>query len=480
MAKYTHDIVIVGAGAAGLSVASGCAQLGMKTALIEGEKTGGDCLYFGCVPSKALIRSAAAARAADTLEDYGLAGGNRGPSSAASVSRRIQKIIQQIQPHDSPQRFRGLGAEVFVESARFVDPHSLELAGGGRVSAKKIVLATGSRASTPPIPGLREAGFLTNRDLFTLEAYPQSILVLGAGPIGVELGQALVRLGCRVVLVEAADRILPRENRELSASLHAALVAEGIEVRTGARISAVRSGSASKTAVLEDGTTLEVEEVLVAAGRQANIENLNLDAAGVRTKNGFISVDKRLRTNVRHILAVGDCNGAYLFTPVAGAEAGIAVRRLALGLPAAMDYSLVPTVVYSDPELASVGVSEEDAVEQGLRVESFDFDANDRARTESPDGRPIGAAKLVLDSRNRLRGVHILAAGAGELLLPGILAVKERWGIRRFLSVLCPYPTQSEFYRQIAGRVLGPALFNPKVRSILRVSRGYRGTGPVQ
>lgn len=488
MKRRTHDVIIVGGGAAGLSAASGCAQLGMKTALIEPYHTGGDCLYYGCVPSKSLLRSAAVAAGLNHAPDFGIlpsaetANGTghaprRGPVPFHPVASRIAGIIDSIAPHDSPERFRGLGVEVFEQAAQFSDAHSLLLADGKRISAPRIILATGSRPRPLPIAGIEETGYITNIDLFSLAALPASIAILGGGPIGVEMGQALSRLGVTVSILEAAPRILGREDPDMAAIIRRRLLREGVAIREGVTAVEASRRQHGKVLLLSDGSEIQADEILMAAGRIGNTEHLNVEALGIRITNGFFAVDHKLRTSIRHILAIGDCNGKYLFTHVASAEASVAVRRLALRLPVSMDYRAVPWVTYTEPELASVGYNEQRAREAGLnyRVATVGMDRNDRARTESEiDGK----IKILYDSRRRILGVQIAGPHAGETVMPAVMAVAGRWKLGRLLGPIYPYPTVSEMYRTAAGAALAPSLFNARNRAILRLLFRYRGTGP--
>ena len=487
--KWTHDIIILGGGAAGLSTASGCAQLGMKTLLIEPNKTGGDCLYHGCVPSKTLIRSAAAAQAVMDWQRFGVSfpsgplakvpNPEWGLADPGPINDRINKVIQTIEPHDSPERFRNLGAEVIQESAVFVDPYTVETSSGKRFTSRKIVLATGSRPRIIPLPGLEEAGYLTNLNMFSLKELPQSLIVLGGGPIGIELSQSMARLGVKVTIVEAAHQILPREDNDMASIIHQKLESEGITILTNAMGESVEKtesekNTPEKTLILKGGKRISAQELLVAIGRIGNTENLAIENAGATVEKGFFRVDNRLRTSKKHILAIGDCNGQYLFTPVAGAEGSLAVRTFALGLPGKISYKAVPWVTYSEPELASVGLNEKSAVQLGydIRVLRVPMNSVDRALAEGED---TGMTKLILDRKDRVIGVQILGPHAGEMLLPGIFAVKEQWKVSRFLSPLYPYPTVSEVYKKAAGAHLGPKLFNPRVKAILRFFKGYRG-----
>lgn len=485
MARYTHDVIIIGGGAAGLSAASGCAQLGMRTALVEPGRTGGDCLYYGCVPSKSLLRTAAAAAAVRNAHEYGLDSmsyarkGN--PVDFSPVSARIKGIIDSIAPHDSPERFRSLGVEMILQKAVFMDSRTLQLAEGRLVSAKNIVLATGSRPRILPIPGIEEAGYITNLDVFSLKKLPSSLVVIGGGPIGMEIGQAMTRLGVKVTILEAGPHILPREDPDMAAIIRERLEKEGASVLegSGAAAAGAKVKDGLKIVSLKDGSQVEAEEILMAAGRIGNTENLNIEASGVKVEKGYFTVDNKLRTSVKHILAIGDCNGKYQFTHAAGAEASLLVKRLALRLPGSMNYSSIPWVTYTEPELASAGLNEMRAKEAGIEysVVSAEMTDSDRARAE---GETAGKMKILYNRKKQVLGVQIAGPHAGEMLMPGVMACSEKWKLGKFLKYVYPYPTVSEMYKIAAGRVLGPALFNDRVRKILRIIFRYRGTGPVK
>ncbi|MFP4508522.1 MAG: dihydrolipoyl dehydrogenase family protein [Spirochaetaceae bacterium] len=480
--KYTHDILVIGGGSGGLSVASGCGQLGMKTALIEREHMGGDCLHFGCVPSKALLHAAerfsgyrdARSFASDTVPDIN--------ADIGKVNAFIASVIQSIMYHDSPERFRSLGVDVHLRTGRFRSPHEVSI-GETVLSAPKIVISTGSRAAVPPVPGLADTPFLTNRDVFSLRSLPESMTVLGGGPIGIELSQAFAHLGCSVTIVEMAPRILPRDDEELASIIAHRLASDGITVLTGTKASSVAYDARNGFVVgIEgDGQTrsIQSEALLVAAGRQANTDDLGLEAAGIEAgPGGFIAVDSRLRTRQKHIYAIGDVNGSFPFTHVAGAEAAVVVRRVALHAGGTIDYRTVPWVTYTDPELAAVGYTEAAAEAENIphTVVRQSFRSVDRAQAEEAAD---GLLKIVLDKRDRVIGVQVAAKGAGELLSPGLTAVRRRARFASLRSGMIPYPTMTEVYPRAVSSMLAPKLFNPTIRSILRLLFRYRGTGPV-
>ncbi len=476
MGKRTHDVIIIGGGSGGLSTAYGCAGLGMKTALIEPNAMGGDCLHYGCVPSKSLLRSASAAALIRNSQDYGLDPVARPAWTYRLVADRTADIIKSIEIHDSAQRYRSLGVEVYQQRARFIDPYALKLDDGSIISASRIVLATGSRPMIPPILGLKETGYITNLDVFTLDTLPSSLAVIGGGPIGVELGQALLRLGVKVAIIETAPHILPREDHDIAAVLREQLVKEGAEIIEGRSVVSISPGEGGSTSTLDDGRVITSQQILVAAGRIGNTEDLAVERAGIQVTKGFFKTDARLRTTAGHILAVGDCNGKYLFTHVAGAEASLAVRRIALKLPGRMKYHAVPWVTYTEPEIASVGLNEQRAVDNKIsyRTVTVDMSELDRARTE---GATEGFMKILYNSKYQVLGVQAAGPHVGELLMSGVHAVENRWKIGKFLKPIYPYPTVSEAYKRAASKVMGPKLFNPRVRRMLRLAFRYRGEG---
>lgn len=481
MARYTHDLIIIGAGAAGLTAASGSAQLGLKVALVEKAHMGGDCLYYGCVPSKSLLKTAGVRHAAAEAARFGLGPGALGEVDMERVNERVQGVIQSIAYHDSPERFRKLGAEVYLGSPRFRSPHEVEVDDGTVMSAPRILLSTGSGPAPLPLPGLAEAGYLTNIDVFSLKALPSSLFVIGGGPIGVEMAQAFSRLGTRVTLADIAPHLLPREDADMAALVQAKLVQEGVQLRLGAKISAITADSAGRHITLNtDGSapeTIHAEQILVAAGRRGNTDGLELDKAGVTIERSFIPVNDRLQTSQKHIYAAGDINGRFLFTHVAGAEGSLFVRRAVLHAGGRMDYTNVPWVTYCDPELASVGYNEQRAQAEGLTYDVIiqDFAANDRAQAEGEAG---GRLKILIDRKDRVLGAQIAGYHAGDLITPALYARAEGWKLSRIRGAWMPYPTMGEIWGKAISGHLAPKLFNPRVRRILRTLFRYRGPGP--
>jgi len=347
-----RDLIIIGGGAGGLVVASVAAQLGLSVTLIEKEQhLGGDCLHTGCVPSKTLIHTAKVAAMMRRAGEYGLDAHNP-EVDMARVSAHVQSVIAHIQQHDDPERFRDYGCEVLLgQAAEFVSPHSVRV-GGETLHGRRLVIATGSSPLVPPIPGLAEAGFLTNLDLFTLQQLPKRLLVLGGGPIGLEMAQAFARLGSEVTVVEAQPQLLPREEPELAAQLQQALAAEGIRIHTGTLAEGVESVETGKRVRCSGGISVQTDQILVALGRRANVDTLGLDAAGVQYSAQGISVDRRQRSSQHHIYACGDVCGPYAFTHMAEYQAGIIISNAVFRLPKKADCMASPSLQYPPNSLA--------------------------------------------------------------------------------------------------------------------------------
>lgn len=479
MTRYSHDILIIGGGAAGLSVASGSAQLGLKTALVERKRLGGDCLHHGCVPSKALLKSASIYHHMRTSTRFGLPEVSPPPITMRAINDRVHAVIDTIAHHDSPERFRALGAEVFLDNPRFITPHAVRLEDGSEISAGKIVLATGSSPRGLPVPGLAEAGYITNLDVFDLPELPSRMVIIGAGPIGIEMAQAFSRLGSRVIVLDVAPQILIKEDPDTASVVQVRLEDAGVEVVTGAAIERVEGDSRGRVVILKGDPErrFEADQILVATGRAGNTADLDLEKAGVEVERSFVTTDRTLRTTQKHIMAIGDCNGQYLFTHVAGAEASVAVRRFALGLGGSIDYRAVPWCTYTDPEIASVGHNERSAREAGISCEVIrqPLEAIDRAQAE---GETDGFMKILIDTRGRVIGTQIVGPHAGELLGPALFAVNGRWKVGALMGPVFPYPTVLESYKRAVGGHMAPRLFNPRVRGILRLIYRYRGEGP--
>ena len=461
------DICVIGGGSGGLSVAAGAAQMGARTVLIEKHKMGGDCLNTGCVPSKAMI---AAGEAAETVRRSGRFGvnGHEPEIDYAAVQRHVQNVIAGIAPHDSVERFEGLGVRVIHGAARFTGPRELQ-AGGKKIRARRFVVATGSSPALPPIPGLEDLPFLTNETVFDLKERPERLIVIGGGPIGVELAQAQRRLGAEVVLLEAAS-LLARDDPEAAAVIRRRLVAEGLEVHEGVKVvSAGRKGNRIAIGLESKAGSFTVEgsHLLVATGRRPNVNGLGLQAAGIDFTPRGIRVDARLRTSNRRIFAIGDVIGSHPFTHMAGYHAGIVIRNALFALPAKVSDKAVPWVTYSDPELAQVGLTEAEAREQqgdAVQVSRWSFAENDRARAERATE---GFVKVITGRRGKILGATLVGRHAGELLQPWILAINQGLKIGAMAGIIAPYPTLGEINKRAAGAYFTEALFGPRTRGLV-------------
>jgi len=444
------DLCVIGAGSGGLTLAAGASQMGASVVLVERGQMGGECLYSGCVPSKALLSAAA------------------GQASFAVAFDHVRRTIQQIAPHDSRERFEGFGVRVIAENARFTGPRRLA-AGAFEIRARRYVLATGSRPHVPPLPGIDDVPLLTNETLFTACPEPRHLLVLGGGPMGVEMAQAFRRLGAEVSLIEAGE-MMPRDDGELVAVIRARLVAEGValyEHHQATRVAPDGADIRLTCTGAEGAVEISGSHLLVAAGRRANIADLGLEAAGVATRDGALQLDARLRTTNRRIFAVGDVAGPYRFTHMAAYQAGIVLRNILFRLPAKAKYRAVPWVTYCDPELAHVGLSEDAARRAGIKFQILrhSFADNDRAIAS---GRTEGLIKLVVSPGGRILGASIVGAEAGELIHIWSLAVARRLKVSALAQTITPYPTLGEVGTRAAGSYYAPKLFSPRTKRIVR------------
>ena len=467
MQKLSCDILILGAGSGGLSVAAGASQMGADVILLEGHKMGGDCLNYGCVPSKALIAAADRAHMMGRLSSYGIA--NVTPDTDyAAVQDHVAGVIEQIEPVDSQERFEGFGVRVIRAFGRFVTPTEVE-AGDHRITARRIVIATGSSPMVPPIPGLDKVPYLTNETLWSLKTRPEHLLIIGGGPIGMEMAQAHRRLGSRVTVLEGA-KALGREDPECAARVLEAIRAEGVEVIEEAKVTRVGGTEADGVSVvLEDGREIAGSHLLVAVGRRANTENLGLDTAGIKTTGTGIKVDAALKTTNRKVYAIGDAAGGLMFTHVAGYHAGIVVRSAVLGLPAKAGIAHIPRATYTRPELAQVGLTEAEArAAHGDRLEvaRFDFGHNDRLVAERSAQGFIKAMVV----RGRPVGVSIVGPQAGELANFWSMVIANNLKMSAISAMVSPYPTVGEINKRVAGAYFSPRLFeNQTVKTVVRL-----------
>ncbi|MCC5970827.1 MAG: FAD-dependent oxidoreductase [Pararhodobacter sp.] len=464
MDEIRTDICVIGAGSGGLSVAAGAAQMGARVVLLEGHRMGGDCLNYGCVPSKALLAAGKAAQAHRGGADFGITPHEPQIDYAAAMAH-VARTIAAIAPHDSVERFEGLGVRVISEYGRF-DSASSVVAGPHRITARRFVIATGSSPLVPPIPGLDGVPYLTNETLFDLRTRPEHLLIIGGGPIGLEMAQAHRRLGCAVTVLEGA-RALGRDDPEAAALVLARLRAEGVAIVEGVEVARVGGQAGAITVTLADGAEHAGSHLLVAVGRQPNLEQLNPDAAGIVHSRAGVTVDARLRTSNRRVLAIGDVAGQGQFTHLAGYHAGVVIRSMLFALPARARADHIPRVTYTDPELAQAGLTEAEArTAHGdrLQVIRLGYDATDRAQAE---GRTEGFIKLMV-VKGRPVGVTLAGAGAGELIALWAMMLANRIKLGALAGTVLPYPTLNELSKRAAGAYFSPKLFdNPVVKRVV-------------
>ncbi len=469
---FDYDLCIIGGGAAGLVVAAGAATLGAKVVLVEKKALGGDCLHYGCVPSKTLIHSA---KVAHTLRDaprFGI------PAQVpfielATVMQRVQNVIRQIEPNDSPERFAKLGVKVMLGSGQFLGPDAFAV-NDSVLRAKNFVIATGSRPAIPAISGLEQTPYLSNETLFGLREDIRHLLILGGGPIGCEMAQSLARLGSRVSLFSAEPCLLPREDEEISAVIAAQFKQEAIDLHLGIQVIKVeKDEDAGEIKVLLEHPQqgqywLSGSHLLVAAGRQANLEGFGLENAGVEFSQGRLILDARLRTSNKHIFACGDVAGPYLFTHMAEHQAGVVLRNALFGWPSKTQTRAIPWCTFTDPELARVGYSENQAVREGIahRVYRFPFAEIDRAVTA---GETSGMAKIITTPRGKLLGACIVGAHAGELIAEYVLAIGKGLKAGDLSNTLHIYPTLAQINRRVADQRFKEALTPTRRKWLKRI-----------
>lgn len=480
MATFDYDLGILGGGAAGLTAAAGGAQFGAKTILIEKYKElGGDCLHFGCVPSKTLIRTAGVWSLAHRTREFGLPELTLPPVDLGAVMDRVHSVIDKIQKHDSMERFCSLGAEVRFGNPRFVDEHVLEL-DGSRISARSWIVSTGSSPALPPVEGLKDVPHWTNETVFSQRTLPRRLLVLGGGPIGLEMAQAFQRLGSHVTVVEFMEQILGPEDPDVAEILRNRLNSEGIQILTSTKATKAESnGSGIRLTVSPaqgkgQPRVLEADALLVATGRKPNVTDLGLEAAGVEFSPRGIPTDARMRTNMHHIYACGDVNGQFPFTHVAGYEASIALTNVVLRVPRKSDYTKVAWCTYTDPEVASIGLNEKGAKTRNVEYEVLEenFRDNDRALAEAEE---MGKIKILIDNKGKLLGCQIIGPHAGELIHEWVAAT---WGgvkLSTMAGAIHVYPTLSEISKRAAGAHFAEKLFSDRTKSILRLLFHLKG-----
>lgn len=463
MPTIKADICVIGGGSGGLSVAAGAVQMGASVILIEGHKMGGDCLNFGCVPSKALIAAGAQAHAMTRGAQFGV------PPTAPKVSYakakdHVRSVIETIEPVDSQERFEGLGVTVLRDHAEFVSPTQVK-AGDHVIEARRFVVATGSSPLVPPIPGLDTVPYDTNETIFDLRKKPRHLLIIGGGPIGLEMAQAHCRLGSPVTVVEA-DRALGKDDPELAKIVLDRLRDEGVEIAEGAVAEKVTGKAGAISIQTADGRVFEGSHLLVAVGRRANVDQLGLNKAGIEVDR-FIKVDAGLRTTNRRVYAIGDVAGPLQFTHVAGYHAGVIIRSMLFGLPSKARTDHIPWATYTDPELAQVGLTEHQARQtygDAVEVVRFDYAENDRAIATR---QTTGLIKVMVH-KGRPVGASIVGAEAGELIGIWALAIANKMKMSAIAGMVLPYPTLGEINKRAAGAYFSPRLFeNTMVKRIV-------------
>jgi len=468
--RLEADICVIGAGSAGLSVAAGASQLGARTVLIESGKMGGDCLNYGCVPSKALLAAAHAAQSARRAGRFGL----RLPEPAvdfAAVQDHVQGVIGAIAPHDSQERFEGLGVTVIRAAASFTGPQEVA-AGDCSIRARRFVIATGSTPFVPPLPGLDKLPYLTNETVFDLREQPRHLLVLGGGPIGCELAQAFRRLGSEVTVIEMA-RLLPKDDPDAVAVVRGRLQAEGVRLLEETKVLRAEPAADGVKLSLESKSgpqNISGSHLLIAAGRRPNVAGLNLERAGIAAGPQGIAVDAGLRTANRRVFAIGDAIGGLQFTHAAGYHAGIVIRRALFRLPAKMNPGAIPWVTYTDPELAQAGETDASARQKAMdiAVTVSPFNRNDRAQTERDTD---GFVKIVSRRNGRILGATIVGAHAGELIHVWALAIARGLKLSAVAGIVAPYPTRGEAGKRAAGDFYAPRLFGARTRGLIKFLR---------
>ncbi len=465
MTRIETDICVIGAGSGGLSVAAGASQMGAKVVLLEGHLMGGDCLNFGCVPSKALL--AAGHKAHDTsLSQFGVAG-HAPEADFGAAKDHVRAVIDQIAPVDSQERFEGFGVHVIREFGRFVSEREVQ-AGPYTITARRFIIATGSRPFVPPIPGLSDVPHYTNETIFDLRDRPDHLVIIGGGPIGMEMAQAHRRLGSKVTVLEG-QKALGKDDPEAAALVLEKLRAEGIEIVESAQVASVSGAAGAVEIKTEDGRSFAGSHLLVAVGRQVNVDKLDLEKAGVDYDRRGVTVDAGLRSTNKRVYAVGDAAGGLQFTHVAGYHAGVIIRPIVLGLPAKAKTDHIPWATYTDPELAQVGLTEAQAREKygpKLFVARAEFNHNDRAIAT---GQTDGFVKVMV-VKGRPVGATIVGPQAGELIQLWALAIASNLKMSAISGMVAPYPTLGEINKRAAGAYFSPKLFDsPMIKRIVRL-----------
>lgn len=452
--KYDYDVIVIGGGAAGLVAATGTAALGARTALIEKKELGGDCTWYGCIPSKALLKSAQVFSLAKRFKDFGISGGAQNTYDSSLVMAHVRDVIKKISTHHPAEVFEKKGIRVLFGDPKFLDQNTIVLK-GQKISAKRFIIASGSHPMMPPIEGLKGINYLTNENVFDLEALPKSLAVLGGGPIGMELSLAFARLGVEVSIIEMFDRLMVREDKEIADVLIDKFKAEGIKIYTGKKAVRFSKDDEMVSITLEDKdkkqSVVKAEKVLVTVGRAANVQGLDLEKAGVKYSNKGVEVDATLRTSAKNIYACGDVAGPYQFSHMAEYQAIIVVGNALFPFTRRVDYSVVPWCTFTDPEVARVGLTEDEAKAKykDIKVYRSLYSGNDRAVTDIEER---GLAKVITDKKGYILGAHIVGANAGEIIHEYVLAKSSKLKIGTISSAIHIYPTLAQVVKRSADQ----------------------------
>lgn len=471
----TPDFCVIGAGSGGLSFAAGAVQMGASVVLLEAKKMGGDCLNYGCVPSKALIAASKFGHESSRAKYFGWSF-SKPKVDFAKVHDHIHEVIKAIAPNDSVERFEKLGVQVILEQGHFIDDKTVETE-SHCIKAKRFVIATGSIPFVPPIEGLATVPYLTNETIFDLKELPKHLVVIGGGPIGIEMAQAFLRLGSQITVLEAFSA-LPKDDPEITLRLKETIISEGIDLNENVKISSIKQ--MTQEIHIEYQTAngkqkkLNASHLIVATGRRPNIQNLNLDAAGIKFSPRGIEVNAHLQTSNPKVYAIGDCTGGYQFTHVAGYHAGLAIRNTIFGLRTNVETRAIPWVTYTDPELAHVGFMESQLQEKQIayKVLHMKFDENDRAQAEK---RTDGVMKVLVCPKGYVLGATILGVHAGELIYSWVMAIQNKLKLSAITSSIAPYPTLSDISKRTAGSFYTEKIFSPFMKNTVRfIMRWFR------
>jgi len=461
------DFCVIGAGSGGLSFAAGAAQMGARVVLLESKKMGGDCLNYGCVPSKALIAAAKFGHESLRSKDFGWVC-EEPRVDFKKVYDHIHHVIRTIEPNDSIERFEKLGVQVILEQGSFSSDKTVDTP-NYIIQAKRFVIATGSTPDLPPIPGLASMPYLTNETIFDLKERPQHLVVIGGGPIGVEMAQAFLRLGSQVTVLTTSS-ILPKDDPQITQKLKTILMDEGIDLHEHIQTLSMKQVE-QKIHIAYQTSDGELKQaiashVLVATGRKPNIQHLNLELAGIRYSSRGIEVNEHLQTSHPKVYAIGDCTGGYLFTHVAGYQAGLAIRNCIFGLRTKMQTRAIPWVTYTDPELAHVGWMEHQLKEKQIPYQTLHmtFDENDRAQAQK---RTDGMIKVLVSPKGDVLAATILGVHAGEMIYPWVMAIQNKLKLTAITSSIAPYPTFSDISKKVAGSFYAEKIFSPRMKTIV-------------